>query len=104
MAKRMPPPMSLDETKQLFVAWREMQDNLIVLATWRNETTSRRKARAIQRVIDKKYKLYKSRGLRISGDLAWAISPRSWDASTAQKRWQSPKTMECSSRGENGWE
>lgn len=82
MAKRMPPPMSLDETEHMFVAWRKMQDNLIVLANWRNETASRRKARAIQRVIDKKYKLYKSRGLRISGDLAWSISPRSYDSKT----------------------
>ena len=94
MAKRMPPPMSPDETKQLFVAWREMQDNLIVLAAWRNETASRRKARAIQRVIDKKYKLYKSRGLRISGDLAWAISPRSWDASTTQRTYLRSKDDE----------
>lgn len=94
MAKRMPPPMSPDEAKQLFVAWREMQDNLIVLATWRNETTSRRKARAIQRVIDKKYKLYKSRGLRISGDLAWAISPRSWDTSTTQRTYLRSKDDE----------
>ena len=94
MAKRMPPPMSPDETKQLFVTWREMQDNLIVLATWRNETASRRKARAIQRVIDKKYKLYKSRGLRVSGDLAWAISPRSWDASTTQRTYLRSKDDE----------
>ena len=104
MAKRIKPPMSADEVDAMFRAWERMEDNLIVLVVWRNETTSRRKARAIQRVIDKKYKLYKSRGLRIGGDLAWSISPRSWDASAIQRRRQKPKTMECSSGGENGWE
>lgn len=104
MAKRMKPPMSADEVNAMFRAWERMEDNLIVLVVWRNETTCRRKARAIQHVIDKKYKLYKSRGLRISGDLAWSINPRSWNASAIQRRRQRAKTMECSSRGENGWE
>lgn len=57
---------------------KSMADNLVLLIIWRNEAENRKKARAIQRVIDKKYKLYKSRGLRISGDLAWSINPRSW--------------------------
>lgn len=95
MAKRIKPPMSADEVDAMFRAWEKMQGNLILLAIWRNETTSRRKARAIQRVIDKKYKLYKSKGLRISGDLAWSINPRSWNASAMQRGRQSPKTMDC---------
>lgn len=40
-----------------------MADNLALLVVWRNEAETRRKARAIQRAIDKKAELYREWGL-----------------------------------------
>ena len=59
-----------------------MADNLALLIVWRNEAETRRKARAIQRVINKMAKLYREKGLSVGADFARLLDGRSWDSTT----------------------
>lgn len=73
-----------------------MADNLALLIVWRNEAETRRKARAIQRAIDKMAELYREWGLNVSGDFARLLDGRSWDSTTtAAEVREAEKAMPC---------
>lgn len=75
---------------------KSMADNLVLLIIWRNEAENRKKARAIQRVIDKKVKLYRGQGLSIGGEFARLLDGRSWDdIATETEVREAEKTMPC---------
>ena len=73
-----------------------MADNLALLIVWRNEAETRRKARAIQRAIDKMAELYREWGLNVGGDFARLLDGRSWDSTTtAAEVREAEKAMPC---------
>lgn len=70
---------SVPDPRDVAARLQPMAENLVTLIVWRNETKSRRKARAIQRVIDKKAEMYRRQGLGINRDFARLLNERSWD-------------------------
>lgn len=75
---------------------KSMADNLVLLIIWRNEAENRKKARAIQRVIDKKVKLYRGQGLNVDAEFARLLDGRSWDDITTETEVrEAEKTMPC---------